>query len=76
MPSTKSEPVCGTCPVGKIFMGLEEALSPDSQVSRYLNQTCLAFLKTLRAIIDERIDSLEKRPKPRRTRKMTKISVD
>jgi hypothetical protein len=76
MAAKKSEPQMVICPVGKFFMDLENVFGKKSDFFKYMTQSRIEFLKAMRALLDERIDSLEKEKSPKKKKKrMTKIKV-
>ena len=66
------------CPVGKFFMDLENVLGKKSGFFKHMTQSRIEFLKATRALLDERIDSLEKEKarKKKKKKRMTKIKVN
>lgn len=64
------------CPVGRFFSDLEKASWEKSKFFKHLKQSRVEFLKAIRSLIDERIESLEKKESPKAKKKMTKIKVD
>ena len=75
MAAKKSEPQMAICPVGKFFMDLENAFGKQSDFFKHMTQSRLEFLKAVRSLLDERIDTLEKQSAPRKKKRMTKIKV-
>ncbi|MDJ0984586.1 MAG: hypothetical protein QNJ26_03495 [Desulfobacterales bacterium] len=75
MAAKKSEPQMAICPVGKFFMDLENVLGKKSGFVKHMTQSRIEFLKAMRALLDERIDSLEKEKAPKKKKRMTKIKV-
>lgn len=64
------------CPVGRFFSDLEKASFEKSNFLKHLKQSRIEFLKAVRSLIDEKIESLEEKESPRAKKKMTKISVE
>lgn len=64
------------CPVGRFFQELSEAFEKDSVFFKHMNQSRIEFLKGLRALVDERIESFEKKGSAKGRKKATKIKVD
>lgn len=75
MAAKKSEPQMAICPVGKFFMDLENSFGKKSDFFKHMTQSRIEFLKAMRALLDERIDNLEKEKSPRKKKRMTKIKV-
>ncbi len=75
MAAKKSEPQMVICPVGKFFMDLENVFGKKSDFAKHMTQSHLEFLKAMRAILDVRIDNLEKKKAPKTKKRMTKIKV-
>ena len=75
MAAKKSEPQLVICPVGKFFMDLEDVFGKKSDFFKYMTRSRIEFLKAMRALLDERIDSLEKGKSPKKKKRMTKIKV-
>jgi hypothetical protein len=64
------------CPVGRFFSDLEKGSWQKSEFFQHLNQSRIEFLKAIRSLVDERIESLEKKRSPKAGKKMTKIKVE
>jgi len=64
------------CPVGRFFSDLEKVSWEKSKFLQHLNQSRIEFLKAVRSLVDERIESLEKKGSPKAGKKMTKIKVE
>ena len=75
MAAKKTEQQMATCPVGKFFKDLEEAFGKKSDFGKHVTNTRLEFLKAMRSLLDERIDTLEKKGNPGAKKRMTKINV-
>lgn len=75
MAKKKSENEGCLCPVGRFFADLEEVFSKDSAFSRHLDKSHLEFLKAIKFLVDERIDTLEKKETKKKKRK-TRIKVE
>jgi hypothetical protein len=71
----RQEPVF-ECPVGKFFMDLDKVFGRKSEFAKHMTQSRIEFLKGIRSLVDERIDSLEKQRSGRGKKKMTKIKVE
>ena len=76
MAAKKSEPQMAICPVGKFFIDLENVYGKKSDFFKYMTRSRIEFLKAMRALLDDRIDTLEKEKSPKNKKKrMTKIKV-
>ena len=62
------------CPVARFFSDLEKVSERKSTFFDHLNSSRIEFLKAVRSLFDERIDSLEKMG-AKRSKKMPKIEV-
>jgi hypothetical protein len=56
-------------------MDLEKVFGMKSDFAKHMTQSHLEFLKAMRAILDTRIDNLEKKKAPKKKKRMTKIKV-
>ena len=63
------------CPVGRFFEDLEGLHGEKSEFFDHLNQSRLEFLKAIRTLVDEKIESIEKKS-ARKKKKATKIKVE
>ena len=63
------------CPVARFFSDLEKVSERKSTFFEHLNSSRIEFLKAIRSLVDERIDSLEKMG-AKRGKKMPKIEVE
>ncbi|MGD2098933.1 MAG: hypothetical protein PVG35_15230 [Desulfobacterales bacterium] len=75
MAAKKSEPQMVICPVGKFFMDLENIFGKKTDFFNHMTQSRIEFLKAMRALLDEHIDNVEKKKKPKKKKQMTKIKV-
>lgn len=75
MAAKKSEQQMAICPVGKFFMDLENVFGKKSDFFKHMTQSRIEFLKAMRSLLDERIDTLEKAETPKKKKRMTKIKV-
>ncbi len=75
MATEKNEREVFTCPVGRFFMGFEKSCRAGSGFFEHLNLSRVEFLKAIRSLVDERIEKLEKRERPRE-KKATKIKIE
>jgi len=64
------------CPVGKFFSDLDNVFGRKSEFAKHMTQSRIEFLKGIRSLVDERIDTLEKQRSTRGKKKMTKIKVE
>ena len=63
------------CPVARFFSDLEKISGRKSTFFEHLNSSRIEFLKAIRSLFDERIDSLEKMG-TKRGKKMSKNKVE
>jgi hypothetical protein len=75
MAAKKSEQPMAVCPVGRFFMDLEDAFGKKSDFFKHITQSRIEFLKSMRSLLDERINTLEKQAAPGGKKRMTKINV-
>ena len=75
MTREESEKETVLCPVGRFFMDLERAVGKTSKFTKHLNRSQIEFLKAIRSLVDEKIETLEKKDSPKAGKKMTKIKV-
>jgi hypothetical protein len=75
MAAKKTEQQMANCPVGKFFMDLEHAFGKKSDFFKHATQSRIEFLKAMRSLLDERINTLEKKGNRGATKRMTKINV-
>ena len=71
-----SEEEVFTCPVGRFFMGFEKACRGNSAFREHMKLSRIEFLKAVRSLVDDRIETLEKRSEPPKEKKATKIKID
>ena len=64
------------CPVGRFFEDLEGLPGGKSEFFDHLNQSRLEFLKAIRALVDEKIENIEKKSAKKTRKKATKIKVE
>ena len=62
--------------LGKFFSWLEGRISPGSEFLEHMTKSRIEFLKGIRALIDKRIDDLEKRQSKKADKKATRIKVE
>lgn len=65
-----------TCPVAKFFSGFEKAFKGGSGFFEHLNLSRIEFLKAIRSLVEERIESLEKCAKAPQEKRATKINIE
>lgn len=75
MAAKKSEPQMVICPVGKFFMDLENVFGKKTDFFKHMTQSRIEFLKAMRALLEEHIDSLEEKKAQKKKKRMTKIKV-
>ena len=63
------------CPVGRFFEDFEGLHGEKSEFFDHLNQSRLEFFKAIRSLLDEKIESIEKKSAKKR-KKATKIKVE
>jgi hypothetical protein len=71
----KKEEEMVMCPVGKFFMELQKFSLPKSKFFEHLDLSRIEFLKAIRSLVDERIENLEAKKRPKQEKKATKIEV-
>lgn len=64
------------CPIGKFFMDLDKAFGKESEFTKHMTQSRIEFLKAIRSLVDERIETLEKAHSAKGKKRMTKIKVE
>ena len=64
-----------SCPVGKFFVDMEKACRKKSKFFKHVNQSRVEFLKAIRSLLDERIETFEKRCEEREKKTAEKIEV-
>jgi len=64
------------CPVGRFFMDLEKLSGRRSKFFEHLDRSRVEFLKALRSLLDEKIETLEKKEHAGRGKKATRIEVE
>jgi len=75
MAAKKNEQQMTICPVGRFFLDLENVLGKKSDFFKHMTRSRIEFLKAMRFLLDERIDTLEKKANPTAKKRMTKIKV-
>jgi hypothetical protein len=76
MSKEKHEKDMAYCPVGRFFMDLEKVAGSKSKFFEHLNNSRIEFLRGIRALVDERIEKLEKKARKRGEKKADKIEVE
>ena len=64
------------CPVGRFFMDLDKMAGKKSKFFDHLSRSRIEFLKAVRSLVDERIQTLEKKSPHDSHGKMKKIVVE
>ena len=64
------------CPVGRFFSDLEASFGSDSPFFRHIKESRVEFLKAIRSLVDERIESLEKKGSAGRKKGSTRVKVE
>lgn len=76
MAAKKSKDQEIVCPIGKFFMDLDKAFGKESEFTKHMTQSRIEFLKAIRSLVDERIETLEKAHSAKAKKRMTKIKVE
>ena len=64
------------CPVGTFFADLEKTFGKKSSFYKHMNQSKIEFLKGVKSLLDDRIESLEKKGSRKSGAKLTKVKVE
>jgi hypothetical protein len=64
------------CPVGRFFMDLQRGSRKKSKFLEHLDLSRIEFLKAIRSLLDERIESIEEKKTSRQEKKATKIRIE
>ena len=64
------------CPVCRFFQELGKVSKKKSQFFDHMNLSQVEFLKAIRSLVDERIETLDARRGTRQERTATKIEVE
>ena len=75
MSKKKIEEEMVVCPVGRFFMDIGKASKGKSKFLKHMNQSRIEFLKAIRSLMDERIESFEKHDQEKGGKKAEKIEV-
>jgi len=62
--------------LGRFFSWIEEKITPGTEFREHMAKSRVEFLKGVRALVDTKIDDLEKRHGKREEKKATKIKVE
>jgi len=62
--------------LGKFFSWLEGRISPSSEFLEHMIKSRIECLKGIRALVNKRIDDLEKRQPKKTAKKATRIKVE
>ena len=65
-----------SCPVGDFFTDLEKAFGRKSLFYKHMTQSKIEFLKGVKSLLDDRIESLEKKGSKKADAKLTKVKVE
>lgn len=76
MAKKKNKKEMVVCPIGKFFMDFEKVWGMESDFFKHLTQSRIEFLRAIRSVVDERIETLEKKHAAKSGKKMTKIKVE
>ena len=76
MSKAKKQEETAYCPVGRFFADLENMGGKDSLFFKHLNQSRIEFLKAIKSLVDERIETIEKKQAGKPKKKMRKIEVE
>lgn len=63
------------CPVGRFFADMESCFG-TSEFFGHITNSRIEFLKAIRSLVDEKINSLEKQGAKRKEKKSTRIKVE
>ena len=72
----KKEEELVVCPVGKFFMDLQKISRPKSKFFEHMDLSRIEFLKAIRSLMDERIENLEAKKRPKQEKKATRINIE
>jgi hypothetical protein len=64
------------CPVGRLLQDFDRTFGESSAFGTHLRNAQLEFLKAVRTFIDERIATMETPAPPKRSKRMTKVTID
>ena len=75
MNSEKEEKDMPLCPVGRFFAEFEKNAGEKSKFFEHLTRSRVEFFKAVRALVDQKIEDIEKKGATEGRKKMTKIKV-
>jgi hypothetical protein len=64
------------CPLGKVFQGLENLSRNAPEFREHLGRSGLELLKAIKALVDAKIDTLEKKKSPEKRKVAKKITIE
>jgi len=73
---TNQETAQCSCPVCRLFTELESAYGKKSNFFNHLNNSRVELLKAVKALVDDRIEYLEKKTETPAPRKAAKVKVE
>ncbi len=76
MGKEKDEKEIPLCPVGKFFSDWEKAAGKKSEFFEHLSQSRIEFLKAIKSLVEERLESFDKKGSTKRRKKVTKVEVE
>lgn len=76
MKNDQQERQAPECPLQRLLQDIERMTGRKSSFFEHLNRSRVEFLKAVRALVDERIEDLEKKAKPQKKKKAARIEVE
>jgi hypothetical protein len=76
MAKRKDEGDTFECPVGRFFSDMEKIAGRKSKFFKHMSKSRIEFLKAVRSLVDERIETLEKQDSSKARKRATKIKVE
>ena len=64
------------CPVGTFFMDFDKTFGRKSPFYKHMTRSKIEFLKGVKSLLDERIETLEKKSSKKTGTKLTKVKVE
>jgi len=64
------------CPVGRLFYDFEKTVGKNSDFLDHLTKSHVEFLRAIRSLLDQRIESIEKKQPGNKGKRATKIKVE
>ncbi len=64
------------CPLGKLFQGLENLTRNAPEFREHLGRSGLELLKAIKALVDAKIDTLEKKNSSEKRKVAKKITIE